>query len=147
MALLAEAISVVIRRPAIDAHFPGGWQAFVEAAPNQTLCADDHLVRLGFIEPAEVEDFVNALGAHGIRYLVDDTAADLVVVDQRLGPMAPCEWIQFGRVTIGDGVGDHVAGCRLVGDDANILATPDGWVFEGSLSQQFGLAAPEPQST
>lgn len=112
----------------------------MDAAPNQTLCADDHLVRVGFMQSADVEAFVNTLGAHGIHYLSDDTVVDLVVVDQQRGPMVPCEWLQFGRVTIGEGVGESVAGCRFVGDTATVLATPDDWVFEGSLSQRFGFA-------
>lgn len=92
------------------------------------------------MQPDDVEAFVNSLATHGIRYLEDRAAVDLVVVDQQRGPMVPCEWLQFGRVTIGDGAGDTVAGCRFAGDTTNVLATPSDWVFEGSLSQRFGFA-------
>jgi len=46
VAILIEAISVVIKRSVIDNKFPGGWEAFAEDCPNQTLCADSALARV-----------------------------------------------------------------------------------------------------
>jgi hypothetical protein len=40
MAVLVEAISVIIKRTAIDEKWPGGWEAFVRDVPNRTLCFD-----------------------------------------------------------------------------------------------------------
>jgi len=51
MAVLIEGTSVVIRLEAIHRQFPGGWQAFKLAAPNKTLCADNELIRVGFMQP------------------------------------------------------------------------------------------------
>lgn len=45
MAVLVEAISVIVRRDAIRGKYPGGWQGFVAAVPNGTLCYDDDLAR------------------------------------------------------------------------------------------------------
>ena len=83
MAVLLEAISVVVRRDVIDSRFPGGWNEFVLFVPNATLCADDHLARVGFMQPSEVEDFVVALEAHGILFVSDGAARDMVVIDQQ----------------------------------------------------------------
>ena len=58
MAILVEAISVVIKRSVIDQKFPGGWEAFVEDCPNRTLCADSALARVGFMTPVDVESYV-----------------------------------------------------------------------------------------
>ena len=58
MAVLVEAISVVVRRDAIGARYPGGWRGFLSIVPNSTLCADDDLVRVGFMAPPDVEAFI-----------------------------------------------------------------------------------------
>jgi hypothetical protein len=55
MTVLVEAISVIIRRKAIDKNFPGGWDDFVKDVPNQTLCADDKLAQVGFMSPQDAK--------------------------------------------------------------------------------------------
>ena len=140
MAVLVEAISVVIRRRVIDERYPGGWDRFVDSAPNDSLCADAHLARLGFMQASDVEAFVVGLSAHGIHYQQNGVAQDLVVVDQQRGPLAKCDWIEFGRVSLTAGKNQQIGACRLVGDDGHVVATPDDWRFEGSLSQTFGFA-------
>jgi hypothetical protein len=57
MAVLIEAISVFVRVDAIRERYSGGWEAFREAVPNQTLCCDDELARIGFMNPADVERY------------------------------------------------------------------------------------------
>jgi hypothetical protein len=37
--------------------------------------------------------------------------------------------------------GDSVSACRLKGSGGKRLFTPEGWEFEGSLSQTFGFQA------
>ena len=56
MAVLVEAISVIVRAAAIHQKYPGGWEAFKRIIPNQTLCADNELVRIGFMTPDDVEE-------------------------------------------------------------------------------------------
>lgn len=140
MAVLVEAISVVIRRQVIDERYPGGWDRFVDSAPIGTLCADANLARVGFMQPSDVEAFVQGLSAYGIHYQQNGAAQDLVVVDQQSGLLAKCDWIEFGRISLASGENQQVGACRFAGDDTHVLATPDGWRFEGSLSQTFGFA-------
>jgi hypothetical protein len=54
MAVLIEGHSVVVRRGAIEERFRGGWHGFLLAVPNATACYDEHLVRVGFMDPADV---------------------------------------------------------------------------------------------
>lgn len=54
MAVLIEAISVVVRKDAIEKRFPGGWDSFLDEIPNNTLCTDGELVRVGFMSPQDV---------------------------------------------------------------------------------------------
>jgi len=48
MAVLVEAISVIVRRDAINRSYDGGWAGFLSHVPNNTLCADHELARVGF---------------------------------------------------------------------------------------------------
>lgn len=136
MAVLIEAISVVILRSRIVEVWRGGWDGFVADCPNQTLCADRDLARVGFMNPNDVEPYVGDLQRRGLVFRRGDGAVDIVVVDQMRGPTTSCDWVEFGRVEIG---GHPVAACRLAGSDEHTVVTPPGWRFEGSLSATFGF--------
>ena len=66
MAVLIEAISVVVRADELLKKFPGGWDAFKAIVPNQTLCADNEIVRVGFMVPQDVESFIKRLQRVGL---------------------------------------------------------------------------------
>jgi hypothetical protein len=135
MAVLVEAISVIVRVDSINEKFPCGWIGFKDHVPNQTLCADNELARVGFMTPEDVKNFVGALECAGLVYRDGGKAKDLVVVDQLRGPAVPCDWIEFGIV----GNEERVAACRLVGSAQTVLMRPEGWSFQGSLSQTYGF--------
>ena len=61
MAVLCEAISVVVRRDSIDIYFKGGWVKFQENVPNSTICSDGELVRIGFMDPDSVQKYIEFL--------------------------------------------------------------------------------------
>lgn len=140
MAVLIEAISLIVRADAIMARHAGGWDALESAIPNETACSDGELVRIGFMAPADVEAYVHALTAKGLRYLVEGVAQDLVVVDQQRGPLARCDWIEAGRVTLDAEGKDLITIAQLIGSQAEGVATPPGWEFAGSLSNSFGFS-------
>ncbi len=81
MAVLVEAISVVVRRDSIDRTFDGGWTGFVSCVPNATLCTDSQLARVGFMDPGAVGKFVESLQAAGLVFVQSGKCTDLVVVD------------------------------------------------------------------
>jgi hypothetical protein len=136
MAVLIEGISVVVRRSRIDVLYPGGWDAFVSDCPNRTLCADEDLARVGFMDPTDVEAFVKRLESFGFVYCRDAEAVDLAVVDQQQGPATACSWLEFGHVQLG---GHRVAACRAAGSKDPTLITPNGWIYERSLSANFSF--------
>lgn len=143
MAVLAEAISIVIRADRLLACFEDDWDAFVRTVPNGTLCTDRELVRVGFMAPDDVQRYVQTLESHGLRYIVDGVADDMVVVDQQRGPMVPCAWIEFGKVSLDGDTRRNVSACRLAGSDVAVVVMPEGWAFDGSISQQFGFVPSE----
>ncbi|MBT5372655.1 MAG: hypothetical protein HOL17_13185, partial [Gammaproteobacteria bacterium] len=57
MAVLIEAISVVIRVKALQCGFDS-IESFLETVPNETLCGDNELIRIGFNSPTEVEEYI-----------------------------------------------------------------------------------------
>lgn len=136
MAVLIEAISVVTRASAIEARYPGGWAQFEADAPNQTLAADGELVRVGFMDPREVQAFVEGLKRHGLRFDVETQPSDICVVDQLNGKTSACEWLAVVEGPV-DGDDSHkVTAAMLVGGKSEGLFTPDGWTYEGSMSAE-----------
>jgi len=83
MTVLVEGISVIIKREVIERKFPGGWQAFVRDVPNQTLCADDELARIGFMLPNDVQSYISHLENFGLIFQQNEQAVDMVVADQQ----------------------------------------------------------------
>lgn len=140
MAVLIEAISVIVRIPAIQDKYPGGWESFRDAAPNQTLCADSQLARIGFMSPVDVESFVKKLEKYGLVYMKDGECEDIAVADQQRGFAVQCNWAECGEVNID---GNSIKACRAIGDKSYQLMTPDGWKYEGSLSQTYAFAPTE----
>ncbi len=138
MAVLAEGISVVIRADRLLEAFENDWDAFKAMVPNKTLCADDDLVRVGFMVPADVQAFADSLAARGLTYVADGAAQHLVVVDQMRGPLVRCDWIEFGQIDLDGDPKQRVAACGLIGSTQSVVITPEGWSFENSLSSSFG---------
>jgi hypothetical protein len=149
MAVLIEAISVVVRRERIDKLFPGGWDGFVSAVPNRTLCADDEIVRVGFMTPQDTLAFIDRLIRGGLKFLDGGRAIDLAVIDQQGGATGECAWLEFGKLPFGDSGGEIsvcwffdgpriAAGLHMHGTSLKV-ATPPGWEYEGSISQTAGF--------
>ena len=134
MPVLIEAISVVVKKRAIEERFPGGVPGFVSQVPNQTYCDDGNLVRVGFMSPPDVQDFVGHLEACGLVYLNNGCPEDIVVVDQLQGPMVKCGWLLFLHLQIDDG---KILTACLEGDDGpDQVVCPSGWEFSNSLSRR-----------
>ncbi len=139
MAVLVEAISVVIRADALLPAFDDDWEAFQRTVPNSTLCADGELVRVGFMAPDDAEGYVKQMERRGLVYSEGGAAKHLVVVEQQRGPLVRCDWVEFGHIDLDGDPKRRVAACRLTGSKVTRVVTPDGWTFEESLSATFGF--------
>lgn len=155
MAVLAEAISVIVRRDVITRAYRAGWRGFVEDVPNTTLCADEELARVGFMQPDEVALFIDRLTARGLTFLSNGKCVDIAVVDQQRGLTMPCDWLEFAKLRYGED-GGRVSVCWLfegprIAHGLHMkslrleLATPTGWDFENSLSAKFAFV-PSPDA-
>ena len=134
MPVLVEFISVIVRRDAIEKKYPMGWEGFVTDCPNQTLCADTDLARVGFMSPYAVQQFCEDLQKMGLTFLESGEAVDFAVVDQLFGPTTECSWIEGGKWERDPYT---VSACRLVGSTDTELATPEDCQFEEPLSESY----------
>lgn len=144
MAVLIEGISVVVRADAINAKHVGGAEAFGAAVPAPaTLCADGELARIGFMTPDDAKAYVEALERKGLRYVENGKAVDIVVVDQRTGLRAPCDWAAFGHTTWSGDPKQVIAICHAQPTSVEHVTVPNGWRFEHSLSARHRFVEAE----
>ena len=142
MPVLVEANSVIVRRDAIDARLPGGWEEFLGLAPAATLCTDGEIVRVGFDEVADMVDFLRLLVAHGLRYGAGPAEDDIATFGLTIGPdgpkttRSPGDWIEYSYYVWTD-TGWRVISGRLTDGQAptNEVAVPPGWDYERSSSR------------
>ena len=149
MAVLCEAISVVIKRESIDEYFQGDWAEFLTKIQNPMFCTDGQLVRFGFMSPNDVGQFIGLLVKNGLQFNEEQMRMknDIVVVDQQRGPTMACDWIEFAHLPMGQD-GGSISVCWLfegqriahgihMPSKSMDISMPDGWVFERSLSHKF----------
>ncbi|MDZ7852432.1 MAG: hypothetical protein U5L98_07225 [Halomonas sp.] len=139
MAVLVEATAVIVRAAAVEQRIPGGWEVLGESLPEQGICSDDELVSISLFDPAEVRQLVDRLVALGLRFDWEGDFEDIAFADQKRGLITPCDWLTFETVNIGiGGTPPSVAVCRLAGSHSHELRVPEGWRYQGSLSEAFG---------
>ena len=136
MAVLIEAICVVIKLNSIIRACPD-LMVFKEIIPNNTQCIDQHLVRVGFMVPEDMQAFIDKLESKGLVHLKDDKAIDMVIMDQTKGIIDLCDWIECSKMDLEE-EGQSVFVCRLIGDESNEIEIPEGWTYETSLSNSYG---------
>jgi hypothetical protein len=143
MAVLIEAISVVVPVSVLEEKYPGGLDAYERDCPNRTFCCDGKLTRVGFMTPPDVGAFITGLERKGLEPFAAGCWKDVAVVDQQSGQStAPCDWLAGGRKFDGPVF-------ALLKEDKNKqidIYLPAGWQFEGSLSQQYNYVPVEEAS-
>jgi hypothetical protein len=137
MAVLVEGISAIVRVQAIHDRYAGGWPAFDDSVPNNTLCSDNEVARVGFMMPADCEAFVGGLERHGLTFVRDGKCQDIAVAVQIDGLTVPCDWLEFGQVDIEPG--RSVSTARLKGTTIGQVFCPANWTYEKSLSRQYAV--------
>jgi len=164
VAVLVEAISVIVRVATIDSHFKRGLDGYKEIVPNATFCTDGRLTRVGFMAPPDAAHFGTALRNIGLNTDDGFRWIDMALVSQLDGPTMPCDWLQAGKLKEGPSVAGmldedlsnrgtaflptdlllkYLEGsldpsvAKQVSDDEILVACPIGWTYEGSLSEKY----------
>lgn len=128
MAVICESLSVIIRIDRIKDEF-GSIENFISSVPiNQTFCHDKDLIRVGFMTPDYIRDFIDQLAIHGLKFLDNGSAVDVVVVDMMRGPTTPCQWVECQKLHLGNN--RFVTAAKLVGSDEEQLFTPLDWSYD-----------------
>lgn len=143
MAVLAEAISVIFKCASLDEKYGGGAKAFADFCRrvNNSYCCDGELARLGFTQPDHAKAFVEKATLVGLVHVKNGTCVDMVVVDQRGGPLQRCDWVDFGIADLPGEPAPKVAACRMVGTKIADVTVPEGWRYETSISRKVAEAA------
>jgi len=97
MAVLAEALSVIIKDSSLQNKYIGGTKEFFKTIPNNTYCSDGQIHRIGFMRPRDIEDYVRNLEHNGLIFLFEGNCIDIAVVDMLKGPTTNCKWLGFAR--------------------------------------------------
>ncbi len=121
MAVLCEAISIVVPVTALQERFPGGLRAYSEAAPNRTFCCDGSVARIGLLAPDDARAWLDMLAGHDLR--ADGDAPAVAVVDQVRGLLSHCDWLS----TASDG---SLRVAWRTGEDPARTYLPEGWTRE-----------------
>lgn len=143
MTVLVEGISVIIKLDAVNRVFPNGWEDFREHLPNFTLCKDDRLARFCFLNQEDAMAFKDKMESLNFVYQGNDGAEDFVFVDQIYGATTKCNWLECGHLEIDNDPQKKVAACRIAGSSDDTIVTPEGWIYEDSLTLQYGLTPAE----
>lgn len=137
MAVLVEGISVIMRQDRLIEAFEGDWDAFETLLPNDTLCGDNELVRVGFLSPPDVQGFVECLGTYGLVHLKAGRSVDIVIADQQFGFSAPCDWAEMVSTNWDGDPAKRVPACRMKESRLTVLGHPEDWTWNGSLLDDF----------
>ena len=135
MAVLIEALNVIVKVSVLEARYPGGLDGYIADCPNKTFCCDDRLTRVGFMHPRDVEVFLTLLGNRGLVLFDADGWRDVAVVDQHAAaPTMPCDWLAVGPCD------DGLLGAWALDPDEGPgdIWVPAGWQPEGSISRSYG---------
>lgn len=97
MAVLTEALSVIIKDNSLRNKYIGGLDEFLTTIPNDTYCSDGQLHRVGFMTPQDAEGFVRNLQRNGLIFVYENQCIDISVVDMLFGPTLKCNWLGFAR--------------------------------------------------
>jgi hypothetical protein len=139
VAVLVEAVSVIIRRDRLTPPLPDLDPTVSSAWNPPTICTDGELVRIGFYSVPEAERCIETLAAAGLQYVQDGVAQDFVIVDQTSGPSAHGNWFKFGPMSL---EGNEVLACQMTGSGTLSVATPAGWTYEGSVTEAYNQLPP-----
>tara|TARA_B100000686_G_C16615103_1_gene875988 strand:+ start:203 stop:838 length:636 start_codon:yes stop_codon:yes gene_type:complete len=156
MAVLLEALSLITKKESIESRFPGGFERFYENVPTPgTFCEDEELTRVGFMGPdQEINKYVQWLLTNNLQFYEHGEFKDFAIVDQSTQKMfngitrdgieiQQCRWLELIEFrwpkkgefpVIFDQPSCSILGLQIPQKELSPVAVPDGWVYEGSLS-------------
>ena len=141
MAVLIEMISVIIKRSSIENNLPSNqYLALMDYVLQNPSCMDEDILCIHMNSPMLTSSFVDFSKECHLNW-----GEDFIIVDQNDGVTTDCEWIQFTHIGADEpmAVGVFFDGPKSFGDGLYIknkdnlkVVVPQGWKYEGSMSQE-----------
>lgn len=95
MALPIEFYSIIIPIKILEEKYQGGLVQYIKDCPNMSFLSDQHITRVGFMDPTATKDYCYNLATKGLEFDVDKTYTDDFVVVQYLeGKVWKADWLQ-----------------------------------------------------
>lgn len=129
MAVLVEAISVLVTHSALQERFPGGQAAYQQTCPNSSYCSDGKICRVSFMVFEDAVRYTNALAKHGFAEPWSNGSREIAVVDESEGFLTPCDWLRIDLRTFLDDQG-RVFGATIAGlpdEEPVTFSAPAQW--------------------
>ena len=134
MSVLIEEISIVVRIEAIIEKYAGGWEAFLDACPNETLCHDHELVRVGFTLPDDASAFCDELERRGILTPRTGSTEDMTLIEPWRGAPQQANWLVLSMARIDEST--EVLCARHPAGESSKLMLPREWSRTGAAGDQ-----------
>jgi hypothetical protein len=125
MSVPIEGLTLVMRRTALNASYPGGADAMVDWLAGDEVNArwvvsDEHLIAASFLT-ADLNPIIDILVHRGFVFEDEEGVYDAVVVDALLGLAQPCAWLEWAPPE-----GERYSLCWLAGTSPGELVVPEG---------------------
>jgi hypothetical protein len=129
VALVIDALSVVMPNTAVEERFPGGLAAYQRTCSNDTFSTDGGICRVAFSAEADARAFVGELTRHGFAAPWSGQCSDVALVAPHVNLLYPCKWLETGLEAVAAADGRHYSALvvRLRGDDSTRITIPGEW--------------------
>ncbi|MBF6057029.1 MULTISPECIES: hypothetical protein [Thiomicrorhabdus] len=141
MSVLVEGYSIIINKEKAQQN-PKALEALQKVQGNlhpMAICADQNLLRIGFLRLEEMQAFGKQLIEGGLQERVEVNgevqAGDMVLVTQFGELEVICPWLQIGFQKMKDGTLICLASLKPA--QAQQAAFPKGWTLEDSILQSY----------
>lgn len=86
--------SVVVPKKVIQQKYSGGLEQYKNDVPNASYLEDEHLTRVGFMDPETLDYFCNKLIVNGLHFDEDKFySTDFVVAQYLSGKRWSADWL------------------------------------------------------
>ena len=128
MAVLVQAVTVIIVNSALEQRFPGGLRAFEQSWSGPTYCSDGRISAVAFMSLEDARRFTTLLAARGFADPWATPARDIAVAIQGQGLLTPADWLKVDRRALDETPNaPEVTTARLVGEELETFSAPPGW--------------------
>ncbi|MFS2316347.1 hypothetical protein RMQ97_00290 [Maricaulis sp. D1M11] len=135
MPVLVEALTIIVRKAAVEALPDGGERldGRLKGTPSQRN--DGELYACTLVTPEDVQAFAKSLEDEGLVLVEDKKARDFCIVDQNDGPTLPCDWLELMHYPWQDKPDQLILIARQTGSRVARVSMPAEWDWDRSMSK------------